>query len=150
MDQDGFDRLVLVAEDDSIASALLVDVLEAEGFSVVEVRTGRAALCVLDAGLRPSLVITDLAMPDLDGWALLAALERLPRPAPQVLVLTSPAGLKQAEGLEARYGCRVLRKPDGLAEVAGLALRASVGARSKQTRSGRSPRTHASGAHRAA
>lgn len=116
--------VVLVADDDPTARELMVDVLEFDGFSVVEAQTGRAALYVLDAGLRPCLIVTDLLMPDVDGWQLLASLDRLEEPRPMIAVLSSLGGIEQVRGLQDRYGCVVLRKPDDLGQLVTLARRA--------------------------
>src|SRR5436190_13349409 len=80
---------VLIAEDDLAVRTLLVAVLEGEGYPVLAVENGRAALAALPAW-QPNLIVLDLAMPFLDGvnlWDLLrqdAAWARIP-----VVVLTA-------------------------------------------------------------
>ncbi|MBI3203679.1 MAG: response regulator [Myxococcales bacterium] len=84
--------MLLVVDDDIAIRDALADVLSDEGYSVVTRRDGSEALDYLKAGHRPSAIILDLWMPQMDGWVLrrelLAdpALESIP-----VLVLTAAA-----------------------------------------------------------
>ena len=57
---------VLVVEDDDAIAEPLVEGLSREGFSVVRVANGRDAL----GGHQPDLVILDLGLPDMDGYAV--------------------------------------------------------------------------------
>jgi two-component system, OmpR family, response regulator RegX3 len=57
---------VLVVEDDDAIAEPLVEGLSREGFSVVRVANGRDAL----DGHQPDLVILDLGLPDMDGYAV--------------------------------------------------------------------------------
>ena len=57
-------RVVLIAEDEPLVRALVARTLEREGYRVVAVEDGRAALDLLDSrALRPDLLITDVVMP---------------------------------------------------------------------------------------
>ena len=82
---------VLVVEDDADLRAYLARGLRPLG-TVVEAADGLAALAVLAA--RPvALVVTDLAMPRLDGRALCCAMQADPALAAiPVLVITGEAG----------------------------------------------------------
>jgi signal transduction histidine kinase/DNA-binding response OmpR family regulator len=64
---------VLVVEDDADSRALLRRSLERAGYPVVEAVDGRDALERLRQS-RPSLILLDLLMPRMDGFALLDAL----------------------------------------------------------------------------
>jgi CheY-like chemotaxis protein len=66
---------VLLVDDEVELSTAVEQILEMEGFSVVRVQEARAALSLLEHGLRPSLVILDLSMPVMDGWELCRALQ---------------------------------------------------------------------------
>jgi CheY-like chemotaxis protein len=59
---------ILVVDDDLDARNALADVLEDEGYIVACARNGKEALEHLRAQPRPSLVILDLLMPEMDGW----------------------------------------------------------------------------------
>lgn len=82
-------------------------VLEGEGYGVLTARNGEEALEVLlRADPRPVLVLLDLMMPVMNGWAFLE--ERARQPALQaipVLVLTA----SEPEEIPGAVG--ILRKP---------------------------------------
>ncbi len=65
-------RQVLVVDDDAALRTTLRRALEAEGWSVREAAHGREALLRLDEA-RPDLVLLDLMMPEMDGFAFLEA-----------------------------------------------------------------------------
>ena len=63
-------RCRIVVVEDSMAQALqLQDLLEENGYSVTTARDGRDALALLEKGL-PDLVISDVVMPEMDGYEL--------------------------------------------------------------------------------
>jgi len=64
----GEQRLLLVVEDDLEVRETLNDFLTDEGFRIVTARNGKDALAQLRAGLRPSAILLDLLMPEMDGW----------------------------------------------------------------------------------
>jgi signal transduction histidine kinase/CheY-like chemotaxis protein/uncharacterized protein YigA (DUF484 family) len=66
---------VLVIDDDDVARELIADGLKAEGFSVATAAGGLEGLR-LAKQLRPAAITLDVLMPDLDGWAVLAALRQ--------------------------------------------------------------------------
>jgi len=66
------------------------------------------------AGMRPSLLIIDLAVHQLAGWDLLErlALEAMTRDLPVIVVSTDPRLLERAEADRVRYGGRAwIAKP---------------------------------------
>jgi signal transduction histidine kinase/CheY-like chemotaxis protein len=71
------DVRVLVVDDDPGAVALIADGLEQEGFLVTRAGGGREAI---DLARRapPDIVVCDLVMPDVDGFALVHALKADP------------------------------------------------------------------------
>jgi adenylate cyclase len=68
-------RCVLVIDDDDIARELVADGLKAEGLSVETASGGLEGLRRAKQ-LRPAAITLDVMMPDLDGWAVLAALRQ--------------------------------------------------------------------------
>jgi CheY-like chemotaxis protein len=78
---------VLIADDNARFRARARRLLEAEGYTVVtEAADGEAALEAAK-GVRPDVVLLDVALPDMSG---LAVAERLARePDPPAVVLTS-------------------------------------------------------------
>ena len=61
---------VLVVDDDGDVRALVVELLTRSGYDVSEAPNGREALKLLYEQ-RPDLVLLDISMPELDGWATL-------------------------------------------------------------------------------
>ena len=58
---------VLVVDDDQISRTMLRLLLEKEGLSVIEARTGKDALSILRGDDPPKLVVLDWVMPDIEG-----------------------------------------------------------------------------------
>ena len=73
-------RRVLVVEDDEGIREALVDLLQSEGFSVTSAVHGADALQRLRSGADlPDVILLDLMMPVLDGWAFRAEQRRDPK-----------------------------------------------------------------------
>ena len=66
---------VLLIEDEPGIVDFVRRGLESEGFAVVEAENGRVALERL-RGEPPSLILLDLMMPEMDGFAVVAALQK--------------------------------------------------------------------------
>jgi CheY-like chemotaxis protein len=66
---------VLVGEDDATMRDMLRRMLEQERWAVAEAEHGRTALERMAAN-RPALILLDLMMPEMDGFAFLEALRQ--------------------------------------------------------------------------
>jgi two-component system, chemotaxis family, chemotaxis protein CheY len=99
-------RTVLVVDDDQDLLDVIQFVLEGEGFGVLTARSGQEALELLRTGRLPVLVLLDLMMPVMNGWAFLEEVVKHPalREIP-VLVLTA----SEPEQVPGAVG--ILRKP---------------------------------------
>jgi CheY-like chemotaxis protein len=122
---------ILVVEDNELIRVEVATILSLEGFEVVEAENGRDGLRRL-AEHRPDLVISDLMMPEMDGFALLAAVRANASWANIPFVVLSARGeheaAERALGLGAR---RYLTKPvdvDALLESVVSALHEARGA----------------------
>src|SRR5262249_37263344 len=106
---------VLVADDDAVARALLVGVLEREGYRVRAAGGGAEAIELAEHELF-DVALVDLRMPEVDG---LAVLERLlaREPAPAVLILTAFAAMDTAIEAIRRGAYDYLSKPFRLDEI---------------------------------
>jgi signal transduction histidine kinase/CheY-like chemotaxis protein len=80
-------RRVLVVDDEPAALALIRGALEPEGVEVVTAVGGREALDWAERGELVDLVVCDLVMPDIDGFAVIAALKRNQRTASLPIVV---------------------------------------------------------------
>lgn len=84
-------RSILVIEDDPTTRSMLRRLLERQGWTVAEAKNGRDGLERMRAS-RPALVLLDLMMPEMDGFAFLDALhDGGDNDAPPVVVLTAKA-----------------------------------------------------------
>jgi DNA-binding response OmpR family regulator len=90
---------ILIIEDEAPMRVALRDILEAEGHRVLAAADGADGLqCALDE--KPDLILLDVMMPRLDGFALCAELRRLERPVP-VLMLTAKGRIEdRVHGLD--------------------------------------------------
>jgi len=108
---------VLVIDDDHDSRAAIAEMLDGEGYAVAVAGDGQEALDLVGAGLRPRLLMTDLRMPVIDGWQLLAlrsahhVLSEVP-----VLVVTGEA----ERPLFRRGVCGVVEKPIDVEKVLAL------------------------------
>jgi DNA-binding response OmpR family regulator len=69
---------VLVADDDEVVRVFVQRVAEHEGYDVLVAENGRAALTAVESE-DPDLLITDLRMPELDGFGLIEQVRARPR-----------------------------------------------------------------------
>lgn len=84
---------LLVIDDDHDILLSLQDVLEVEGYRVITASSGREALEYLREGLRPDLILLDLMMPEVSGWAFRARQRADPALASIPVVVVSGQGL---------------------------------------------------------
>jgi signal transduction histidine kinase/DNA-binding response OmpR family regulator len=93
---------VLLADDNADMRAYLARLLTARGYRVTAVADGRAALEAARQAA-PDLILTDVMMPDLDGFALLQAVRKSPELADiPVILLSARAGEEaRVEGMNA-------------------------------------------------
>jgi CheY-like chemotaxis protein len=99
---------ILVVDDDPDVLASLCDALGSEGYDVRGARDGIEALEAISER-RPDLIVTDLMMPTMTGFELLAALHDSPELAGiPTLIITAARG---AETQKVTSGRVVLPKP---------------------------------------
>ena len=108
-------RTVLVVDDDRGVRELLIRSLSFEGFEVMEAANGQDALTQLRTGRRPGVIVLDLRMPVMDGWAFRVAQRADPRIARIPVVILSGADAHRFQEIEA---VAALEKPVSLAQLA--------------------------------
>jgi CheY-like chemotaxis protein len=91
--------LVLVAEDSADMRSLLTEVLESEGCEVIGVSSGGRALSEMSVR-RPDLVITDLFMPGMTGFALRSLMLKRPDLSGIPVIVLSAYWHRPSETLE--------------------------------------------------
>jgi CheY-like chemotaxis protein len=103
--------LVLLAEDDRDSREMYALALELAGFRIVQADTGTQALARV-AEESPDVVVTDLNLPDVDGYELCQRWKRDPRTSQIPVVLLTGASFDDELDRARRAGCaRVLIKP---------------------------------------
>jgi CheY-like chemotaxis protein len=90
---------VMVVEDDFAIRETLRELLEEEGYGVVEASNGVEALARLRGDKAPRLILLDLMMPVMDGWQFRDVLEHDPKLASiPVIVISADHGLEEKVG----------------------------------------------------
>ncbi len=83
----GDGRLILIVDDDATILISVAELLELEGYAVATAANGAGAL-ELTHSLRPLLLLLDMRMPVLDGWAY-AREVRHRGLAPRIVIMTA-------------------------------------------------------------
>ncbi len=100
---DGTPRRVLAIDDDPLAIELIEAVLEPEGYTVIKATSGEAGVA-LAQDEQPSVVILDLLMPGLDGFAVVDRLRAASNTAntPIVILTSKSLSAEEQERLKGR------------------------------------------------
>ena len=69
---------VLVVDDDADNRELISHLLESGGYFAATAANGAEAIALLEGGLDPDLILTDLIMPIMSGWDLCETLKTTP------------------------------------------------------------------------
>jgi two-component system, chemotaxis family, sensor kinase CheA len=73
-----FARRILLVDDSAFFRDLLAPLIKAAGYQVLAVASAAQALAAIKSGTRVDIVITDVEMPDMDGFELAMALREIP------------------------------------------------------------------------
>jgi len=115
---------VLVVDDDPDIRDLVRELLERAGYQVADASNGREGLRVLYE-MRPDLVLLDVNMPELDGWATLDRIRDLSE-APVIMLTARTGELEKVRGLKAGaddYVTKPFGRQELLARVEALLRR---------------------------
>ncbi len=108
---------ILVADDDCGTRLSVIDYLELNGFVAIAAENGREALSLVEQH-RPHLIVTDIAMPKMDGFAFIRQIRS--QPALRLLPVVFLTGRDETADRIAGYqlGCDAyLAKPFELPEL---------------------------------
>lgn len=115
---------VLVVDDDDAVCELLRQVLTDEGYAVATVPHGAAAL-ELVRHHQPAVILVDLRMPIMDGWAFIEQYRRVAKPAASIVLLSA---LRDVEENARRLGAAgFVAKPFEIASVISAVGRCIAG-----------------------
>jgi CheY-like chemotaxis protein len=82
----------MLVEDDSDTREMIAEMLQQFGASVTQASSAPEALRLLISAAQPNILISDIGMPDMDGYELLAAVQAQTRQVPPAIALTAFAG----------------------------------------------------------
>jgi CheY-like chemotaxis protein len=115
----GRDSKILLVDDNTIVRDMLVDLVASLGYHADAAAGGEQALALFD-GTRYDMVLTDLLMPGMSGWDVLAALRQRDPHIPVVIVTGSPV---VGDPRASQPGVAVLKKPVDVAELDSMIKR---------------------------
>lgn len=101
-------RGILIVEDDADIRETLQHLLESAGYAARAAGNGQEALEMIEGLGQPCLILLDLMMPVMDGWAFLSALERDETLASVPIVIVSAY---TERGVAPERAAQVLQKP---------------------------------------
>jgi CheY-like chemotaxis protein len=104
---------VLVVDDDTSILDTVTAILSGEGYDVVSAATGQEALDAV-ARKQPLLILLDMRMPIMDGWAVARALRAQGNSVPIVVMTAAESAKRWADEVGAEG---YLAKPFGLDEL---------------------------------
>ena len=117
---------ILVIEDYADTRALICSTLRKAGYHVIEAEDGVEGLLKASASY-PDLVITDLALPEMDGVETSRRIRQMPKLSRTPIFVVSALLTKEVEADARAAGCsEVFPKPFEIDELIGR-VRASVG-----------------------
>jgi DNA-binding NarL/FixJ family response regulator len=111
---------ILVADDDLGTRLSISDYLEATGYFVVSAENGREAIKLVE-DYQPHLIVTDITMPQMDGYELVRQIRQRPalRLLPVVFLTARTETRERVRGYQ--MGCDVyLSKPFELQELGAV------------------------------
>jgi CheY-like chemotaxis protein len=103
---------ILLVEDEAFLRELVMEGLQEAGFSVVEACDGNAGVQALQSDLRIDVLLSDIKLPDIDGYQVAEAARSL-RPDVKVILMTGYAPSPLPPTLRSVV-YRVLQKPFSL------------------------------------
>ncbi|MBW4520526.1 MAG: response regulator transcription factor [Scytolyngbya sp. HA4215-MV1] len=112
--------LILIADDDPGIRLSVSDYLELSGYSVIAAANGQEALKLVEE-YQPHLVVTDIAMPNMDGYELVQRVRQRPvfRLLPVIFLTAHTATKERIRGYQ--MGCDAyLAKPFDLDELGAV------------------------------
>ena len=116
-------QLILVVEDDPTMQKMALKILRSRGFACESAPNGRAAV-TMAATLKPSLILMDLSLPEMNGWEATRALKADPALVKiPVVAITAHAMVGDRETAIAAGCAECLTKPYELEELIALVER---------------------------
>lgn len=116
---EGSHGTVLVVDDDTSILDTVTAILSGEGYDVVSAASGEEALAAV-AQKQPQLILLDMRMPVMDGWAVASALRAQGIKIPIIVMTAAESAQRWADEVGAEG---YLAKPFGLDELLAIVER---------------------------
>src|SRR5262245_44748503 len=91
---------ILLVDDNDVGRYALSRLLRRESFDVTEAATGREALRLAATAPQPDLMILDIKLPDMNGFAVCAALKQQPATAHLPVLQLSAVYVQEADKVQ--------------------------------------------------
>jgi len=103
---------ILVIDDSATVVMHFSGILQGAGYEVATAANGQEGIDQIDAGLKPSVILTDLNMPDMDGVAFIKAARRTAATKfTPIIVLSSDTDGRRRDAARAAGASGWLTKP---------------------------------------
>src|ERR671921_3005508 len=107
---------ILIVDDEPVIAESLSELLEGWGYETAQAADGRAGLTLVEE-FRPSVVVSDVYMPNLDGFGLLREMRQL-HPETAVILLTGQGTVEMAlRAIQDEGAFHYLEKPIDFAKL---------------------------------
>jgi DNA-binding NtrC family response regulator len=119
---------ILIADDEFLIRWSLAQALSQEGYDVISVEDGRKAIEAAQAQ-HFDFIITDLFMPELDGWEVLETIKET-RPPTRVIIITAHGEEDIGRIAKEKGACAYVEKPyliDKIKKILKEAFNGEVG-----------------------
>ncbi|MER8936923.1 response regulator, partial [Mesorhizobium opportunistum] len=111
------DEIIMVVEDEDRVRLMAAEALRELGYSVFEMQGPRDALAAVESGQVPSLLFTDVVMPEMSGREMVDQLKRT-HPSLKVLYTTGYTRNAIVHNGTLDFGTELLTKPYTIDELA--------------------------------
>ena len=111
--------VMLVDDDEAFVRSLATGLRALQDEAEYQIATGGRQASALLRERPVSVLVTDLHMPDIDGWAVVEIAHTI-HPRPSIIVLTADTSTETTERLAPFEPLTILDKPVDIGEVAAL------------------------------
>ena len=109
---------VLIVDDEFLIRWSLSEALSQEGYEVIAVEDGKKAIETAKTE-HFDFIITDLLMPELDGWKVLETIQEI-QPCPRVIIITAHGKEDYARVAKEKGAWAYVEKPYLIEKIKGI------------------------------
>ena len=116
-------QVILVVEDDPMMQRMALKVLGSHGYRCEVAGNGREGIAMAER-MRPTLILMDLSLPELNGWDAARTLKATPHLAPIPIIATTAHAMVGDRESALEAGCdECLTKPYEIEELVSMVAR---------------------------